>query len=523
MDTDESDCDFSEKNIIYLNHDIFSNKKMLRKFLNILEKLSNYYNVTLPSCITKSSHATSISSNYSLLGFYDNDNIFHFGFVQESIPDFSKQQTNDKRGLFNKVKQIKKNESAYLQQIEHICDCTIDSEVLCRFPAGKNTFQNKYLEAFISIIASFKKIGPNIYGIYEQKHISWLIQKGQCDLSQSVLNLDSHDSATHLAQACIALLKKTSEIRLILFDLKLQNMIDLGSKVDTDKRVLAIDFDPKFTLFGPKSFTALSFVVNTTLLLASTKCWYGSRNEYVKTFISEHKHHLKAYINMWNEENVLSDLYIVLKEKFFNKKEEYIGKFKEEQADIFNEEIWNIAKKFKKMFENMANDFIFTTNDDVPLFNCAHFCQILEWLGVTRTSGCDNEKLLNMAMKNLPENWNLNLNGQEFQILYQNRALEVETFERPPDFNNLKEQLNWYIKLMMKKHNHAQGKEKENIGRQLLDIVLSENNKWFVDEEENTDIKHLLIEKLIELKNRKKTSQEMQLWCTKHLNDLLPS
>lgn len=518
MDTD-NEYDFEEK-IVYLNCEIFSNKKLLIKFLNILEKLSKGFNVNLPQQIRVSSSVAIISSNFSLVGFHDDKNVFHFAFVKEIIPNFSNHESNEQSGLFNTIKKMNKNDSSYLQQVEHLCDCDINSEIICRFPSDNQISENHYLEAFISIIASFKKIGPSVYGIYEKDYVSWVIQKGKCDLSQSILYLHSDESAVNLAKSCISLLLKTSEVRLILFDIKLQNLIDLGSDVETSKRILAIDFDPKFTLFGPKSFTALSFVVNTTLLLSSTKCWYGHRNKYVDIFISEHKNLLKYYIEMWNEKSVLNDLYIVLKEKFFKKNEEYIGKFKEYNDDIFNPEIWEIAKKFKKMFVNMANEFIFTTKDDIPLFNCAHFCQIIEWLGVTRTAGCDNEKLMNMAMKNLPENWSLNLDGKEFQILYQNCSLEVETFERPPDFRNLKEQLNWYMQLMMKKHNGARGKEKENIGKKMLDILLSDKNKWFIHENENIELKNLLIKKILDLKNREKTNEN---WCNKHLNVLLPS
>jgi len=519
MESDEDENDLSN-DIVYLNHEIFSNKKKLILFLNILEKLSQDNHVILPSKITKSSHSMNISNDFSLFAFYDNESNFRFGFIKEKIPDFSQNKSNDKSGVFNSVREIEKKKSTYLQHIEHICECTINSEAICRYPVHKE-FRNNYLEAFISTIACFKKIGPSIYGIYEQEYVSWILQKGKCDMSQSILNLDSHDSAIHLAQSCISLLLKASEVRLILFDLKPQNLIDLGPDIEKEKRIFAIDFDPRFTLFGPKSFSALSFVVNATLLLSSIQCWYGNSNMFVKTFISEHNYHLKHHLEIWNENNTLSDLCTVLKEKFFNKNEEYIGKFhnnKHETTD--NPEIWEIAKKFKTMFENMANEFIFTSNDNVPLFNCAHFCQILEWLGVTRTAGCDNEKLLSMAMKNLPENWSLNLNGNEFQILYQNSTLQIESFERPPDFKNLKEQLNWYMKLMMKKHNNAKGNEKDIIGKKLLNIILSKENEWFIHEQENVDIKHLLIQKLLEMKNRKHTSNEMRMWCNEHLEIL---
>ena len=55
---------------------------------------------------------------------------------------------------------------------------------------------------------------------------------------------------------------------------------------------------------------------------------------------------------MWNETEVLDDLYIVLKEKFFNKNEEYIGNFKNETSKIthYEEEILHITKQFKNMF-----------------------------------------------------------------------------------------------------------------------------------------------------------------------------
>ena len=237
---------------------------------------------------------------------------------------------------------------------------------------------------------------------------------------------------------------------------------------------------------------------------------------------------LEQYMKEWDDKDLVPELYEILYKKFFNTSDnsEYIGDFMSWSTEIPKvDEIYEIATKFKSVFVDMANEHVFTDTKNTPMYNTTHFCQVLEWLGVTRTSGCNNEKLLQMAAKNLPENWNvvsMHSNPSTFKIMYQNQNLRVETSDRPPEFKSLHAQLEWYIRLMLHKHRESQNTEKEVIAMRFYDILLSDENRWYLMSPENEKVRNIFTRKLLDFQKNNK-DPKIQSWCSEKLNFLLPT
>jgi hypothetical protein len=524
----ESEPDDNDHRVYELS-DIFSTTRRLNKLIELLETFFTQSVVKFSRDICSTPRISSEKSSFFCIntkdgcvcGFVNAD----FSWVPSSSPKLS--------GCKNKVIVAHKLDfgnylSYFTRYVENIPD-----EYVIRYAADPQNISSLHLETFIAAVACHKQIGPNIYGtssnVQSDKPVAWMLEKGTCDLSVSIMNLSSKEEAVAIAEATQSLMLRIAKNRLVLFDIKLQNLLDMGRDKSVENRVLAIDFDPKFTLFAPKSFVAFTFVVNTTLLLASVRCWYGNQNPFVSDFITHHCSMIEHYLHEWEDELLIDDLYELLYKKFFRSEEEYIGDFfRDGNRNIPKvTEIHEIATRFKGVFSQMAHEYIlsYTENEHVPMYNKAHFCQVLEWLGVTRTSGCNNEKLLQLATKNLPENWaavSIHSSPCMFKIMYQNLKLQVQTADRPPEFQTLHEQLNWYIKLMLQKHRSVNADEKELTAMRFYDILLSEENKWYLMDRENEKVKNIFIRKLFDFKQQNK-DPVVQSWCDDKLNHLLPS
>lgn len=525
----DSDNDMESRQIYELN-EIFSSTKKLRKFIQILESFFTQSIVKFSRDVCDISRLSSDQTTFfcfniadqCICGFIDDE----FTWIPMTSPQFS--------GSANHVTTVKKKEFyEYFQRLSHHYRTNFPDEYALRYALNSQNYSSIHLETFIASIACSKKIGPNIYGMNSnvkssQIPVSWILEKGVCDLSVTIMNLKSSEEAIVLAEATQKLLLRTATNRLVLFDIKLQNLLDMGCEKSVEDRILAIDYDPKFTLFAPKKFTAFTFVVNTTLLLASVRCWYVNQNPFVAEFIKFHSSMLEYYIKEWDDEVLLPELYEILYKKFFSTTDssEYIGDFVPWSSEIPKvDEIFNIATKFKSVFVDMANEYVFTDTRNIPMYNRAHFCQVLEWLGVTRTSGCNNEKLLQMATKNLPENWNaisIHSNPSTFKIMYQNPNLRVETSDRPPEFESIHSQIEWYITLMLHKHRETQNNEKEVIAMRFYDILLSDENRWYLMSPENVKVRNIFIRKLLEFQ-KKNSNSDIQSWCNEKLKYLLPT
>ena len=63
-----------------------------------------------------------------------------------------------------------------------------------------------------------------------QTPVTWILEKGVSDLSVTMMNLQSSQEAIALAEATQKLLLRAAANRLVLFDIKLQNLLDMGSE-----------------------------------------------------------------------------------------------------------------------------------------------------------------------------------------------------------------------------------------------------------------------------------------------------
>lgn len=515
--------------IVFLDPRALTSTSKMKKMVESLEQFFNIDVVRVSSSLLKKNIPMSITTG-SVFGFYDTNDVFVFGLSEFSLlepdPQVSFQGENNAVQLVHKCEM-----KAYLSQFESILDETLPTQYVYRFPKFAFTDAEKdttYLEAFIAIVASYAKVGPSIYGISKgPEHIAWLMEKGDCDLSQTMLKLSSIKEAEDLAKSSIDLLLRISKHRLFLFDIKLENIIDMGAN-STD-RLFAIDFDPRFTIFGSKSLSDACFVINATLLLSSTNCWYRSRNKFVTAFINAHTSVLNRFFENWDDSSTITDLYNVFHKKFFNSNAEFIGDFQNapessKDSEKENADLLIICKGMKNMFREFANNYVFSALEP-PMYDNAHFIQVLNWLGVTRTEGCHNEKLTRMAAKNLPENWTVKTSMEKSQsrFTYENPLLKMQMLERPPRFDTLEQQLHWYMKHMLNRHSTVDSsKSKHHIARDMLDTMLSSSNQWFLKKEENTSIKNILNTKLEEFAvNAQRKKNEIDVdWSTNHLKTL---
>ena len=108
------------------------------------------------------------------------------------------------------------------------------------------------------------------------------------------------------------------------------------------------------------------------------------------------------------------------------------------------------------------------------------------------------------------------------KIMYQNQNLRVETSDRPPEFKSLHAQLEWYIQLMLHKHRESQNTEKEVIAMRFYDILLSDENRWYLMSPENEKVRNIFTRKLLDFQKNNK-DPKIQSWCSEKLNFLLPT
>lgn len=524
---DTSDAEEKSKSIIYIDPSFLKQTKNIKKFINILKDrlTSASINDILQD---KGTNDTFINKSYSIFSFWDDsseERIFKLGFIRKKIDLLHKESDHkkQKKGMYNTISIVKREDcDEYLTCLEDWTNSKLPMNFVHREP--HDVLLHKELnssEIFVAIIASYYNFGPSVYAISEDvNEFEWLMEKGTCDLSKTLLKLKNEEDAIKLSDDTIILLYKLAEVRLLLFDIKIQNLIDRGPDHPND-RVLAIDFDPKFTIFASKICKCVSFVINTILLLNSISTIYIEKNPYIYSFIQNHIEHIQKNLEIWdeNEEQITKDMSIILKRKFFDSQMEYIGDFygRSEQVD---DNILEIAMQFKNIFKSMTQELQRKNsrgtenagNTEASSSNMRHFYEILEWLGVTRTAGCDNKKLLQLASKNLPQNWFANIDSSD-SIIFKNEKLQLELSNRPPDFNTLQEQLNWYMKLMINKNKSSNVKEESAMS--FYETILSEENRWYLLRPENQEIKKLLHKKLLRFKEKSTDKKE---WCDYYLS-----
>ena len=75
---------------------------------------------------------------------------------------------------------------------------------------------------------------------------------------------------------------------------------------------------------------------------------------------------------------------------------------------------------------------------------------------------------------------------------------------------------------MLGKHRETKSSEKEMIAMRFYDILLSDENRWYLMSPENEKIRNIFTHKLLEFQQKNKNS-DIDRWCTEKLKYLLPT
>lgn len=394
-----------------------------------------------------------------------NERGLQYGILKKS---FCTSNRFSECGENNNIATLSKSDSAvkeFIQTLENGLDITLPDRVIHRFNRKHvKESKNTMLEILITVFASCNKLGPNVYGIMKSDKISYLLEKGTCNLSVILLKLSTED-IQHFAALTKNLLDKLANAGLVLLDLKSDNII----YTEDNQQLLAIDFDPLFTYILPYTNVGMTYCINFSILFGYIRTFISPRNKFIQYYIALLRTDVSNNMKMWKDTGAECAIRHLLRKKFLIADEDIIKK---------------TTETFKTDIENNIED-IFVSNKE---FNKNTSAILTTFSAFNKNSMC-----LSMITSSLPANWSVSTVGNNFS--FTNTSLDLTIGEYPPYFENENEQLSWYTKVMIDKHKIAKKHEKNKLIVKLFDTLCSKNNIWFL--KENLYICDIFIRELI--------------------------
>lgn len=333
------------------------------------------------------------------------------------------------------------------------------------------------LDAYLSLLAMKLQIGPSVYSMWvEDSKCYYLMECGETALNT---HLQICEDIVGLSTQSIDFLEKIATAGFILFDLKLCNLM-----LRSDGNLFAIDFDPRLTMYYRHSCAkSIIFCINCILLLAHTRCWYSKiYGCKVNEFVESHIYRLKKHMDVWEQmaDTSLEKNFItkIMSDAVFMgdvRKRKHIST----HCDIMLE---CKAKSLRLEFFKIADRYIF--HNDVNTYCTSDFVNVLGFLRLERTFGCELEQKMQALLPSLSKEWHIRAANDQ-SLLFKNLYLEdISLCKQPPYFQTRIDELHWYIQFKMDQYKTSNNVEARNrIVCELYNTLLKDSNIWFLKSE----------------------------------------